>query len=124
MYIVPLDPMSETHTHIVLSMVIHSELDYGELDSDARLVAWQKHQGVWGVAVNEQGSAMGIACVVHLSDTGDDALLWLEVLPTYRRLGVGQALLRWVYRQIPHPLVIHSTPSAAPFYEHIGVACC
>jgi GNAT superfamily N-acetyltransferase len=68
------------------------------------------------VAVNEQGFAAGIVCVVGLSDKDNDALLWLEVLPQYRGQGIGKALLLWAKGQTRDDLVIKSVPTAAGFY--------
>lgn len=121
MKIVSLKPGKPQHTRIVLSMVVQSKLDYGDMDEDARLLAWHTRQGRWAVAVHKNGDIAGIACVVRLSDTGEDALLWLEVLPPYQRQGMGEALLDWAHTQARHRLSIHSVPSAEGFYQRAGV---
>jgi GNAT superfamily N-acetyltransferase len=120
MNIVMLNPTSKEHTHIVLGMIINSDLDYGDLDTDARLLTWQQQQGTWATALNDYGEVVGIACIVSLSDIAGDALLWLEVLPAYRRQGYGRALLTWVYHHAQDALMIKSIPGATGFYEHVG----
>jgi GNAT superfamily N-acetyltransferase len=98
-----------------------STLDYGEMDADPRLDAWQQGQGRWAIAVNDQGHVAGIACTVCLDDQEANALLWLEVLPQYRRQGYGRALLAWAREQEPDALVIKSVGSAVGFYNHCGI---
>lgn len=90
-----LNPFNPQHARIVLSLVVQSTLDYGEMDADPRLDAWQQGQGRWAIAVTDQGHVAGIACTVCLDDQEANALLWLEVLPQYRRQGFGRALLAW-----------------------------
>lgn len=121
MNIRPLNPFNPHHTHIVVSCVVQSTLDYGDLDADARLLVWQSHQGKWAVATTDDGAIAGIVCVVNLHDRDNDALLWLEVLPHYRRNGIGTALLLWAQAQTQRELVIKSVSGAFPFYQHVGI---
>lgn len=123
MNIMPLRQNNPQHTRIVLSLLIHSTLDYGErdMDQDVRLLAWHAGQGKWAAALPNRHDVAGIVCVVHLSDSDQDALLWLEVLPRYRRRGYGRALLRWAQTQTVQPLVIKSVPGAVGFYQHTGL---
>lgn len=116
-----LNPLNPQHAHIVLAMAVQSTLDYGNMDADPRLTAWQQGQGRWAVAVTDQGTIAGIACVVRLDDQDADALLWLEVLPQYRNQGYGRALLAWAREQRPDALVIQSVSSASGFYVHCGI---
>jgi GNAT superfamily N-acetyltransferase len=67
--------------------------------------------------MDSSGTIVGIACVVTLSDTGKDALLWLEVLQAYQQRGVGKTLLKWAQKQTHQKLVIKSVPSAVGFYH-------
>lgn len=120
MKIVQLNHTNPHHTHIILSLLVQSTLDYGDMDRDPRLSAWQRGQGRWAVVVNAQGCVMGIVSVVSLSDSEGDALLWLEVLPHYRKRGMGRALLSWARGQTRQNLVIKSVPTAAGFYLHCG----
>ncbi len=121
MNIIPLDPTNIHHTHIVLSFVVQSTLDYGDLDADARLLTWQNCEGTWAAAVSDSGNAVGIVCVVSLCDTSDDALFWLEILPQYQNQGVGNILLTWAQAQAQRPLHIQSVPSAVGFYQQAGM---
>ncbi|NJN66693.1 MAG: GNAT family N-acetyltransferase [Chloroflexaceae bacterium] len=118
--ILPLDHTNPLHTRIVLSLVLQSTLDYGQLDSDIRLLTWQAHQGQWAVAVREGGVVAGIVCVVPLSDGPSPGLLWLEVLPRFQRQGVGTALLSWAGARTRRTLVVRSVPSATEFYRRAG----
>jgi GNAT superfamily N-acetyltransferase len=120
--IVPLTPTERTHARVVLALVVQSCLDDGDLDADPRLLAWQRGEGHWAVALTDQGAAAGIACVVRLDETGRPALLWLEVLPEHQRQGYGSALLEWAGQQADSPLVIRSTGSALGFYRQHGLA--
>lgn len=121
MRIIKLDPTNSMHTRIVLAMVLDSSLDYGDLDTDPRLLCWINAQGQWGIAIADSGAVAGIACVVSLCDTNGDALLWLEVLPEHQRQGNGTALLTWAQSQARQPLLIKSVAGATGFYEHAGV---
>ncbi len=121
MHVVPLFASVPHHTSIVVSMIVQSRLDYGALEHDPRMLVWHRQQGRWAVAVDAAaGKAVGIACVVALSDQPQDALLWLEVLPSYRHRGAGTALLEWAHAQTAGALLIKSVPSAAGFYQARG----
>jgi GNAT superfamily N-acetyltransferase len=121
MNILTLDYNNTHHTHLVLSFVLQSDLDYGDLDEDIRLLTWSQHQGVWAVVVNEQNIVVGIVCIVSLSDVAGNAMLWLEVLPRFRRKGYGRALVTWGQKQSQRSMIIKSVPSAVNFYRHVGV---
>ena len=113
------------HTTVTAALIAHfvleSELEYPPSDEqDGRLACWLSGEGQWAVAcVNNQPT--GIACVVTLEDepyAGYRCLYWIEVLPAFRRQGVGAALLRWAQAQVDGcPLLIRSVPTAAPFYR-------
>lgn len=122
MELLMLDCTNPHHTRLVLSFIVQSELDYGDLDDDMRLLAWNQRQGLWVVVVNDQGQAVGIACTVSLSDIEGDALLWLEVLPRFRNRGYGRSLVSWMQQHTCRRLVIKSVPGASGFYRHIGVS--
>lgn len=115
--ILPLNPNNRYHTHLVLSLVVESRLDYGDLDTDPRLLAWLNYEGRWAVALADDRRVAGIVCLVSLSDEPGDALLWLEVLPQYQHQGRGSALLNWAKEQSQQSLVIKSVTSAVDFYR-------
>ncbi|NJP04395.1 MAG: GNAT family N-acetyltransferase [Chloroflexaceae bacterium] len=119
MQVIPLSLTSSHHTSLVVSLVVQSMLDYGDIDHDARLLAWYQRQGAWAVAVNQQRLITGIVAVVKLSDMDRDALFWLEVRPDYRQRGYGRALLNWANQHARQPLVIRSVVGAYPFYERL-----
>ncbi len=121
MKVIPLHQTNRHHTDIVLSMVVQSKLDYGDIDADVRLLSWQNCVGRWAVATNDRGKVVGIVCVVDLSDDDQDALLWLEVLPQEQRQGVGDMLFVWARAQTQRDLVIKSVASAKGFYQRYGV---
>lgn len=121
MKVVPLQQTNRHHTDIVLSMVVQSTLDYGDIDADVRLLSWQNCVGRWAVATNDSGRVVGIVCVVDLNDDEKDALLWLEVLPQEQHKGVGDMLFAWARTQTQRDLVIKSVASARGFYQRYGV---
>jgi GNAT superfamily N-acetyltransferase len=102
MNIIPLNLTNQHHTQVVLSLVVQSTLDYGDLDTDARLLAWQHHQGQWIVAANDEGDIIGIACVVGLSDGKGNSLLWVEATPPYQHQGIEHELLTWMQQHNTH----------------------
>ena len=106
---------------LLIRFVLESVLQYAcEGDRDERLACRRNGEGRWAVAWYDRAPA-GVACLVTLDDgpyQGYSCLYWLEVLPPFQRQGVGQALLAWAIAQtVDNPLVIASTPSAAPFYR-------
>lgn len=120
MNMIPLQFHNSHHTRIVLSFILQSELDYGNLDNDTRLAVWNQRHGKWAIALSDLGIVTGIVCVVPLSDHVEDGLLWIEVLPSFRRKGFGKALLTWATQHSYHqqyPLFIKSVPSAEAFYH-------
>ncbi len=121
MRILQLDQTSAQHTQVILSLIVQSKLDYGVLDEDIRLLAWQSPQSRWAVAVDDNGTLLGIVCVVHVDDMEGDALLWLEVLPPHQRQGVGRGLLSWAQTQSPCDLIVRSVPGADGFYCRVAV---
>jgi GNAT superfamily N-acetyltransferase len=121
MKVIPLQQQDSRHTHVVLSFVVQSLLDYGDIDNDVRLLSWNNNEGQWAVAIDDQGHAMGIVCVVRLSDRQQQALLWLEVLPQYQEQGIGSKLLAWAQTQAGTSMIVKSVPSANGFYQHAGV---
>lgn len=120
-HILPLNHTNPEHIQFMLSMVVQSVLDYGTIDSDGRLFLWNNGQGVWAAALDETRRCVGIVCIVHVDDHDYDALFWLEVLPTHRRLGIGTQLFMWAQRQARTPLIVRSVPSARGFYQQLGV---
>ena len=106
---------------LLIRFVLESLLEYAcEGDIDGRLACHRNGEGRWAVAWHDRAPA-GVACLVTLDDgpyQGYGCLYWLEVLPPFQGQGVGQALLAWAIAQtVDNPLVIASTPSAAPFYR-------
>lgn len=118
--ILPLKPGNLIHTRAILSMVIQSVLDYGDMDSDTRLLAWKSGQGQWAGAFSETGRIVGVVCVVPLDDGVSSGLLWLEVLPAHQRQGIGTALFVWAQERARGNLVIKEVPSASGFYQQVG----
>jgi GNAT superfamily N-acetyltransferase len=107
---------------LVVRFVLDSTLSYPcEGDLDGRLACWWRGDGHWAVAWCDRACA-GVACVAPLDDgphAGMRCLYWLEILPPFQSRGIGRALLRWAVQQSGEvPLLIASTPAAAPFYRH------
>jgi GNAT superfamily N-acetyltransferase len=121
MKVIPLHQTDSRHTHVVLSFVVQSTLDFGDIDNDVRLLSWNNNEGRWAAAIDDHGQVMGIVCVVSLSDLQQEALLWLEVLPQYQDQGIGSMLLSWAQAQAKTPMIIKSVASAIGFYHQAGV---
>jgi GNAT superfamily N-acetyltransferase len=119
MHIIPLEHTNPQHTRAVVALVLQSTLDYGSLEADPRLLLWRAGGGRWAAAVGSDGVLQGIVVVVALDDQPADCLLWLEVLPSAQRQGIGTALLRWAQAAARQPLVLHSVASARTFYERL-----
>jgi GNAT superfamily N-acetyltransferase len=107
---------------LLVRFVLDSTLSYpSDGDLDSRLACWWRGDGHWAVAWCDSDCA-GVACVALLDDgprAGMHCLYWLEILPPFQSRGIGGALLRWAAQQSGEvPLLIASTPTAAPFYRH------
>jgi GNAT superfamily N-acetyltransferase len=106
---------------LLIRFVFESALEYpADADVDGRLACWQRGEGRWAIAWYDR-TAAGVACLVTLDDglyQGQSCLYWLEVLPPFQRQGIGRALLAWAAAQVGNePLIVASTPQAAPFYR-------
>jgi GNAT superfamily N-acetyltransferase len=106
---------------LLVRFVLESSLAYpDDGDVDGRLACWWRGEGQWAVAWHERELA-GVACLVTLDDgpyAGASCLYWLEVLSAFQGRGLGRALLQWALTHADAtPLLIASTPEAAPFYR-------
>jgi GNAT superfamily N-acetyltransferase len=109
--------IDQSHTPIVIRLVLQSCLTYADTDGDPRLRVWQHQAGRWAIACTDQGLVVGIVCVAFSPNRQADVLLWLEVLPQHQRQGYGTALLNWAKAQSQTPLLIESVPEAVDFYR-------
>jgi|GEM_PF-5469700 len=103
---------------VVAGMVLGSSLSMIDPDGeDARLRCFLAGSGTWALARQDAGTVVGIACLVPVDDApGQQCLLWLEVRPQARGMGIGRALLAWARATAPH-LRIDSAEAAIPFYR-------